>query len=112
MMKRKGNLMEHDEPEQPHIHHGIEIVGLEAQDEVTNENIIIKEKDSQIQALMDNLARAKHAISYLELENKQLSDKQVLMQLELLKAKRQGDKGKISNARGRNPNHLDYKTEA
>ncbi|MCY6488297.1 hypothetical protein, partial [Actinobacillus pleuropneumoniae] len=41
-----------------------------------------------------NLERAKYVITYLEQENKHLSDKQVLMELELLKAKRQGDKGK------------------
>ena len=44
---------------------------------------------------MDNLVRSKYFISYLEQENKQLSDKQVLMELELLKAKRHGDKGKL-----------------
>ena len=79
--------MKHGGSEQPHIHHGIEIVDLEAQDEETNENITIREKDAQIQALMDNLARAKYVISYLEQENKQLSDKKVLMELELLKEK-------------------------
>ena len=63
-------LMEHDGPENPHIHHGIEIVNLEAQDEATNENITIREKYAQIQALMDNLARYKYVISYLEQENK------------------------------------------
>ena len=87
-------LMEDDEPEQPHIHHGIEIFDLEAQDEATNENITIREKDAQIQALMDNLVRDKYVISYLEQEIKQLSDKQVLMELELLKEKRKSDKGK------------------
>ena len=38
--------MEDDEPEQPHIHDGIEIVDLEAQDEAKNENITIREKDA------------------------------------------------------------------
>ena len=83
--ERDFDLMEDDEPEQPHIHHGIEIVDLEAQDEATNKIITIREKDAQIQALMDNLARAKYVISYLDQENKQLSDKQVLMELEILK---------------------------
>lgn len=41
---------------------------------------------------MDNFKRAKYVITYLEQENKQLSDKQVLMEQELLKIKRQGDK--------------------
>ena len=43
---------------------------------------------------MDNLARAKYFISYLKQENKKVSEKQVLMELELLKAKRQSYKGK------------------
>ena len=92
--EREFDLMEHDGSKQPHILHRIEIVNLEFQDEATNENITIRKKDAQIQALMENFMRAKHVISYLEQENKQLSDKQVLMELELLKAKRQGDKGK------------------
>lgn len=92
--EREFDLMEDDEPEQPHIHHGIEIVDLEAQDEATNENITIREKDAQVQELMDNLVRAKYVISSLDQENKQLSDKQVLLELEHLKAKRQGDTGK------------------
>ncbi len=92
--KRDFDLMEDDEPEQPHIHHGFEIVDLEVQDEAINESITIREKDAQIQALMGNLARDKYVISYLEQENKQLSDKQVLMELELVKAKKQSDKGK------------------
>jgi len=41
---------------------------------------------------MDNLERAKYVITYLEQENKQLSDKQVLMELEMLKVKQQSDK--------------------
>lgn len=41
---------------------------------------------------MDNLERAKYVITYLEQENKQLNDKQVLMELEMLKVKRQSDK--------------------
>jgi len=33
------------------------------------------------------------------------------MELELLKGKRQSDKGKSTNAIGRNTGHLDYKTK-
>ena len=64
--ERDFDLTEHDEPEQHYIHHGIEIINLEAQDEATIENIIIQEKEAQIQALMDNLERAKYVITYLE----------------------------------------------
>jgi len=42
--EREFDLMEDDEPEKPHIHHGIEIVDLEAQDEVINEKITIMAK--------------------------------------------------------------------
>lgn len=41
---------------------------------------------------MDNLERAEYVITYLEQENNQLSDKQVLMELEMLKAKRKSGK--------------------
>lgn len=41
---------------------------------------------------MDNLERAKYVITYLDQENKQLCGKQVLMQLEMLKVKRQSGK--------------------
>ncbi len=60
--EREFDLTEHDGLEQSHIYHGIKIVDLEAQDEAKNENITIREKDAQIQALMDKLARAEYAI--------------------------------------------------
>ena len=69
------DLTEHDEPEQHYTHHGMEIIDLEAQDEETIKDIIIQEKEDQVQALMDNLERAKYVITYLEKENNQLSDK-------------------------------------
>ena len=73
--ERDFDLIEHDEPEQHYTHHGMEIIDLEAQDEETIKDIIIKEKEAQVQALMENLERAKYVITYLEQENKQLSDK-------------------------------------
>lgn len=42
---------------------------------------------------MDNLARAKYVITYLEQENKKLSDKQVLMELDFSK-----ERGKVTKA--------------
>lgn len=84
---RDFHLTEHDEPEQHYTHHGMEIIDLEAKDEETIKEIIIQEKEAQFQALMDNLERANYVITYLEQENKQLSDKKVLMELELLKVK-------------------------
>ena len=75
--ERDFDLTEHDEPKQRYTHHGVEIIDLEAQDEETIKDIIIQEKEAQVQALMDTLERAKYVITYLEQENKQLSDKQV-----------------------------------
>lgn len=85
-------MTEHDELEQRYTHHGVEIIDLEAQDEETIKDIIIQEREAQVQALADNLERAKYVITYLEQENKNLSDKQVLMELEMLKMKRQSGK--------------------
>ena len=44
--------------------------------------------------MQDNLARAQFVISFLEKENKQLSEKQVLLEMDLLKDKRKDVKGK------------------
>jgi len=85
-------LIEHDEPEQRYTHHGVEIIDIEGQDEETIKEIIIQEKECQVEALMDKLKRAKYVITYLEQENKKLSDKQVPMELEMLKVKRQSSK--------------------
>jgi len=90
--ERYFDLTEHDETKQCYTHHGVEIIELEAQDEETIKDIIIQEKEAQVQALMDNLERANYVITYLEQENKHLSDKQVLMELEPLKVKRQSNK--------------------
>jgi len=46
--------------------------------------MIIKEQEAKIQSLSNNLERAKWAIKNLEQENKQLSDKQVLMELQII----------------------------
>ena len=46
-----------------------------SQERETVKDVIIQEKEAQIQALMDNLERAKFVITYLEQENKQLSHK-------------------------------------
>ena len=53
-----------------------------------------KIKMPKIRELQGNLARAQFVISFLEKENKHLSEKQVLLEMELLKAKRQDVKGK------------------
>ena len=85
--ERDFDLTKHDEMGQNYTHHGVEIIDLEAQDEETIKDITPPPPPAQAQAVMDNLERAKYVITYLEQENKQLSDKQVLMELEMLKAK-------------------------
>ena len=82
---------------------------MEAQDPETVKDIIIKEQEAEIQSLVDNLERAKFIIRYLEQENKQLSDKQVLMDLELLKAKKQSDNGKSAMQEEETPTTLTIK---
>lgn len=90
--ERDFDRIEHEEPQKHFTHHGIGIIDLEAQDEKTIKDIIIQEREAQIQALADNLERAKFIIKYLEQENKKLSDNQVLMELQMVKADRQMDK--------------------
>lgn len=63
--ERDFDLTEHDESEKRYTHHGMEIIDLEAQDEETMKDIIIHEKEAQVQVLMDNLDRAKYVITYL-----------------------------------------------
>lgn len=44
-------------------------------------DMIMKEKEAEIQALLVNLERVKWIINYLEKENTQLEDKQTIMEL-------------------------------
>jgi len=46
---------------------------------------IIKEKDSHIKELMENMARERFAISFLQQENNQLKAGQLVMQKEKFK---------------------------
>ena len=64
--EREFELEEHDEPKQLDT----EIIDLEAQERETIKETIIQEREVQLQALMDNLERAKYVITYLEQENK------------------------------------------
>ena len=50
-----------------------------------SKDMIIKEKEAEIQALSLNLERAKWIINYLEQENKQLTDKQTIMELQMIR---------------------------
>ena len=64
------DFIEHDEPKRFYTCHGVEIIDLEAQDEETIKDVIIQEREAQLQALVDNLDIAKYVITYLEQENK------------------------------------------
>lgn len=52
-------------------------------------DIIIKEKEAKIQALSLDLERGKWIINFLEQENKQLEDKQTIMELQTIRENRQ-----------------------
>ena len=55
--------------------------------------MLLKEKEAHIHMLNDKLAGATYIINYLEQENKQLEDKKVLMELQMIK---EGQKKDIS----------------
>ena len=63
-------------------------------------DVVIKEKEVEIQALSLDLERAKWIINFLEQENKQLTDKQELLDLQVIKENRQKSKrakGKLTS---------------
>ena len=64
--ERDFDLIEHEEPQQHFTHHGVDIIDLETQDPKTVKDMIIKEQEAEIQALSDNLERAKFIVKYLE----------------------------------------------
>lgn len=86
---RYFDLVEHEEPQQHFTHYGVDIIDLEAHDPKTVIDIIIKEQEVEMQSLADNLERAKFIIKYLEQENKKLSDKKILMELQMIKENRE-----------------------
>ena len=55
-------------------------------------DMIIKEKEADIQALSLKLERSKWIIKFLEQENKQLTDKQIIMELQMIREDRQESK--------------------
>ena len=57
-----------------------ELVDLKASEEHENLEMIIKEKDDQIEEHKNNLARANFIISFLEQENNQLKEKQLSLE--------------------------------
>ena len=52
-------------------------------------DMITKEKEAKIKALSLNLERSKWIINYLEQEKKQLTDKQAIMELQMIREDRQ-----------------------
>lgn len=55
-------------------------------------DMIIKEKEAELQALSLDLERVKWIIKFLEQENKQLEDKQAIMELQRIRENRQVEK--------------------
>jgi len=53
-------LVDHEETQ------GVDVIDLDAQDPRTVKDKIIKEQEAEIEALFDNLERAKLVIKYLE----------------------------------------------
>jgi len=51
--------------------------------------LIIKEKEAEIQALSLDLERAQWIINFLEQENKQLTEKQAIIELQMIRENRQ-----------------------
>ena len=76
--ERDFDLVVHEEAQ------GINAIDLEIQ----STKDIIKKMEANIQALSVNLERAKWIINYLEQENKQLTDKQVIMELQMIREER------------------------
>jgi len=76
------------------VEHEFELVDLEAENDPSSMQQIIKYKDTQIREIMDNMGRARFVISFLERENIQLKAKQLIMEKEQDKLLQQEDKGK------------------
>ena len=74
--------------------HDFHLVDLSENDNSENTRIVIKEKDALIAELQVNLQREKYIISYYEQENKQFETKHELMEIQLIKAKREVEKAK------------------
>ena len=77
------------------IHHDIDIVDLEANEEHESLQYIIKDKDAQIKELKENLARDNFIISFLEQENNHLKAKQLSLEKNQSQASVQDVKGKV-----------------
>ena len=83
-------LVDHEETQ------GVNVMDLGAQNPRSVKYFIIKEQKADIQALSVNLEREKWIINYLEQGNKQLIDKQIIMELQMLREERQeANKAKV-----------------
>lgn len=67
--ERDFDLVDHEETQ------GVDVFNLETQGTKITNNMLIKEKEADIQAFSFNLERKIWIINYLEQENKQLTDK-------------------------------------
>lgn len=95
-LAKQGSPSHHEaylHDEEP-IEHDFDLVELEAHDDHKTLQKLIKCKYYQIMDLKDYFERAKFRISFLEKENRQLKAKQLVMDNEKLKGKKEEMKGK------------------
>lgn len=79
-VQREFQLEEHDDDVPPHQ---TQVIDLESPS--LDQSMLFKEEGDHIHMLNDKLARARYIINYLEQEDKKLEDKQVFMELQMIK---------------------------
>ena len=84
----------HEEEDLHETETKFDLVDLDQQNDYET-SLIIKEKDAQIRELQSNLDRSKFVIYFLEQENNQLQTKQTIVEMQLLKEKREENKAKV-----------------
>lgn len=91
MAETESQQQEEDLHETKHDFH---LVDLSEHDDSESTRIVIIEKDALIGEPQVKLQREKYIISYYEQENKQFETKHELMEIQLIKAKREAEKAK------------------
>ena len=72
-----------------------DLVDLDEEDEKESTKMILKEQEELIGELQVKRQGEKYIISYYEQENRQMETKHELMEVQLIKAKREAEKTKI-----------------
>jgi len=95
--------IQHEEEDLHETEQEFDLVDLGEHDDSESTRIVIKEKYALIRELHINLQRAKYIISYYEQENKQLEAIHGVMEIQLIKAKKEAIKAKalLDEAYGR-----------